>query len=79
MPLKSLFDNPIIKIWILGKPATGDLARPFKAAPGLMSALQEANQASNDSINRADEVGTAKITEITDDDAGKKTETKKDL
>lgn len=36
MPLKSLFDANEVKIHIRGHPATGDLARPFKAAPGFM-------------------------------------------
>jgi len=76
MPLKSLYENPIIRIHILGYPATGDLARPFKAPPGLMSALNEANQASNGSIKRAEDENTPKITEIKDD---VKQEKKKDL
>ncbi|RXW20201.1 hypothetical protein EST38_g5647 [Candolleomyces aberdarensis] len=32
MGLKSLYDAKIVQIYILGKPATGDLQRPFKAA-----------------------------------------------
>jgi len=32
MPLKSLYDSNMVQLHILGKPATGELARPFKAA-----------------------------------------------
>ncbi|KAG9047283.1 hypothetical protein FS837_002591 [Tulasnella sp. UAMH 9824] len=35
MGLKALYDSNEISIHVLGKPATGDLQRPFKAAPGL--------------------------------------------
>lgn len=63
-----------MQIWIFGKPATGDLARPFKAAPGLMSALADANAASNESTNAAEEkkeAGGAKITEIVEEEPKK--------
>lgn len=33
------------KIWIWGVPATGDLKRPFKPAPGLLSGLAGDNAA----------------------------------
>lgn len=77
MPLKSLFDNPIVKIHILGKEATGDLERPFKAAPGLMSALTEAQNAGNDTATPV-AAGEPKIKEITEEEA-KKVEAKKDI
>ncbi|KAJ2923731.1 hypothetical protein H1R20_g13368, partial [Candolleomyces eurysporus] len=32
MGLKSLYDAKIVQIYLLGKPATGDLQRPFKVA-----------------------------------------------
>lgn len=35
MGIKSLYDSKIVALYILGKPAEGDLKRPFKAAPGL--------------------------------------------
>lgn len=35
MGLKSLYDAKLVQIHILGKPAVGDLERPFKAAGGL--------------------------------------------
>ncbi|CAD6576016.1 MAG: hypothetical protein CYPHOPRED_005853 [Cyphobasidiales sp. Tagirdzhanova-0007] len=75
MPLKGLYDNPIIKIWILGQRAEGDLARPFKQPAGLMSALQDANAASNDGINRAEAETASTIPQITEIEE----ESKKDL
>ena len=35
MGVKSLYDAKLVQIHILGKPAEGDLKRPFKAAGGL--------------------------------------------
>lgn len=81
MPLKALlFDDKIVQLHIFGKPATGKLARPFKEG-GMMQALQEANEASNEAIV-ANDTGstTARITEITDEEEKKiKKESKKDL
>ncbi|KAJ5958001.1 Inorganic phosphate transporter Pho88 [Penicillium vulpinum] len=37
IPLKGAFESNLAKIHVFGKPATGDLARPFKAAGGFMS------------------------------------------
>jgi len=39
IPLKGAFEGNEIKIHLFGKPAIGDLKRPFKAAAGLMSGL----------------------------------------
>jgi hypothetical protein len=39
IPLKGAFEGNMVKIHLFGQPATGDLKRPFKAAPGLMSNL----------------------------------------
>lgn len=36
LPLKSALESNLIKIHVFGKPATGDLQRPFKAAAGFM-------------------------------------------
>ena len=73
LPLKNIFDNPIIQLHVLGKPAVGDLKRPFKAAPGLMSALQDASAGEgNATATEPVAAGGAKIEEI-------KEETKKDL
>ncbi|EMG49291.1 PHO88 SRP-independent targeting protein 3 [Candida maltosa Xu316] len=37
--LKSALESNIVKIHLFGTPATGDLKRPFKAAPGFLEAL----------------------------------------
>ncbi|ABN65841.1 yeast pho88 [Scheffersomyces stipitis CBS 6054] len=37
--VKSAFESNIVKIHLFGTPASGDLKRPFKAAPGFLSAL----------------------------------------
>lgn len=42
--VKSALEANIVKIHLFGTPATGDLKRPFKAAPGLMQALSGAQQ-----------------------------------
>ena len=38
LPLKGLYDSKILLIHLLGKPATGDLKRPFAVPAGFMSA-----------------------------------------
>ncbi|KAF2654257.1 inorganic phosphate transport PHO88 [Lophiostoma macrostomum CBS 122681] len=40
IPLKGAFEGNLVKIHLLGKSATGDLARPWKAAGGFMGAMQ---------------------------------------
>jgi hypothetical protein len=40
IPLKGAFEGNLVKIHLLGKSATGDLARPWKAAAGFMGAMQ---------------------------------------
>lgn len=40
IPVKGAFEGNLIKIHLLGYPATGDLRRPWKAAGGLMGAMQ---------------------------------------
>lgn len=37
IPLKSAFEANLVKIHVFGKPATGDLQRPFKAANSFMN------------------------------------------
>ncbi|SGZ49978.1 CIC11C00000003413, partial [Sungouiella intermedia] len=41
--VKSALETNIVKIHLFGQPASGDLKRPFKAAPGLLQALQGAS------------------------------------
>lgn len=40
--VKSALETNIVKIHLWGKPALGELKRPFKAAPGLLQSLQGA-------------------------------------
>lgn len=40
IPLKSALEGNMIKIHLFGQPASGELKRPFKVAPGIMSSLQ---------------------------------------
>lgn len=40
IPLKGAFEGNLVKIHLFGSPATGDLARPWKAAAGFMGAMQ---------------------------------------
>jgi len=48
IPLKGVFEGNEVKIHLFGKPAVGELKRPFKAAPGLMSSLQGGAAATQD-------------------------------
>lgn len=41
IPLKGAFEGNLVKVHLLGKPASGDLKRPWKAAAGMMGALQQ--------------------------------------
>ncbi len=54
IPLKGAFEGNLIKIHLWGKPAEGDLKRPFKAAPGLMSALQGESGAATTDAKKAE-------------------------
>ncbi|CAJ2512013.1 Uu.00g076380.m01.CDS01 [Anthostomella pinea] len=40
IPLKGAFESNLVKIHLLGQPASGDLKRPFKQPAGIMSGLQ---------------------------------------
>ena len=59
IPLKGAFEGNEVKIHLFGQPAVGDMKRPFKAAPGLMSALQGGAAPSQDkkSIEAAEKAG----------------------
>ncbi|CZT21731.1 probable PHO88 (involved in phosphate transport) [Ramularia collo-cygni] len=41
IPLKGAFEGNLVKVHLFGKPASGDLKRPWKAAAGMMGALQQ--------------------------------------
>jgi hypothetical protein len=40
IPVKGAFEGNLIKIHLFGKPATGELKRPWKSSGGLMGAMQ---------------------------------------
>ena len=40
IPLKGAFEGNLVKVHLFGQPATGELSRPWKAAGGLMGAMQ---------------------------------------
>ena len=43
MGLKNLYDAKPVAIWALGKPAEGDLKRPFKAGGGMFGGAPKFN------------------------------------
>jgi hypothetical protein len=59
IPLKGAFEGNMVKIHVFGAPASGDLKRPFKQAPGLMSALQGggAQQSDKKTLEAAEKAG----------------------
>lgn len=50
IPLKGAFEGNLVKVHVFGKPATGDLKRPWKAAAGMMGMMggQGANEIKTD-------------------------------
>ncbi|AOA64894.1 Putative phosphate transport protein [Komagataella phaffii CBS 7435] len=62
-PLKSLFENKIIQIHLLNKPAVGDLKRPFKAAPGLFGQGATDIKTDKQSIDKAEVSGRGGLKE----------------
>lgn len=64
--VKGALETNIVKIHLFGKPASGDLKRPFKAAPGILQALQGAGsdiKTDKASIDAAETAGTGGIKE----------------
>lgn len=57
IPLKSAFENNLVKIHVLGQPASGDLKRPFKASGGLMAGLQGETKGDKKSVESAERAG----------------------
>jgi len=54
LPVKSAFESNLVKIYVFGKPATGDLQRPFKAAAGFMNMGQGQIKSDKASIENAE-------------------------
>lgn len=63
--VKSALEANIIKIHLFGTPATGDLKRPFKSAPGFLQALQGVTDVKTDkaSVEAVEASGTGGIKE----------------
>lgn len=63
-PVKGALESNIVKIHLFGKPAVGDLKRPFKAAPSLLSGLTGGDTKTDKaSIEKAETAGTGGIKE----------------
>ncbi|CAH6722302.1 SRP-independent targeting protein 3 [[Candida] jaroonii] len=63
--IKGALESNIVQIHLFGAPATGDLKRPFKAAPGLLQALTGAGEIQTDkaSVEKAEVSGAGGIKE----------------
>ncbi|KAI8964795.1 inorganic phosphate transport PHO88 [Daldinia sp. FL1419] len=58
IPLKGAFESNLVKIHLFGKPASGDLKRPFKQPAGLMGGLQSGPaQSDKKAIEAAERAG----------------------
>lgn len=57
IPLKGAFENNLFKIHALGKPASGELKRPFKAAGGFMSGMQGTPESDRKAVEAAERSG----------------------
>lgn len=57
LPIKSLFESNLVKVWILSKPAVGELKRPWKAAAGFMGMAGGEVKTDKASIEAAERAG----------------------
>ena len=59
IPLKGAFEGNLVKVHLFGTPAVGELKRPWKAAAGLMGAMQGGGEIKTDkkSIEQAERSG----------------------
>ncbi|KAI0406404.1 inorganic phosphate transporter Pho88 [Xylaria palmicola] len=58
IPFKGAIEANLVQIHLFGKPASGDLKRPFKQAAGFMSGLQQgAAQSDKKSVEAAERSG----------------------
>lgn len=58
IPIKSALEANLTKIHVWGKPASGDLKRPFKAGGGLMAGLQSGPaQSDKKAVEEAERAG----------------------
>lgn len=64
IPLKGALEANLTKIHLFGKPAAGDLKRPFKQAAGFMSGLQGgAVQSDKKAVEAAEKAGRGGVKE----------------
>lgn len=64
IPLKGAFEGNLVKIHLLGQPASGELKRPWKAAAGFMSGLQGGEiKTDKKSIEEAERAGRGGVKE----------------
>jgi len=57
LPVKSAFESNLVKVHVFGKPASGDLKRPWKAAGGMMGMGQGEVKSDKASIEAAEKAG----------------------
>jgi hypothetical protein len=59
IPVKGAFEGNLIKIHLFGKPASGELKRPWKTNTGLMGAMQGGGEIKTDkkSVEAAERAG----------------------
>lgn len=58
IPVKSALEGNMVKIYLFGQPAIGDLKRPFKQAQGFMSAMQSGQaQSDKKAVEAAEKAG----------------------
>jgi hypothetical protein len=57
IPVKGAFESNLVKVHIFGKPAVGELKRPWKAGGGLMGMGQGAPVTDKASVEAAERAG----------------------
>ena len=57
IPVKGAFEGNLVKVHVFGKPAAGDLKRPWKAAGGMMGMGQGEVKSDKASIEAAEKSG----------------------
>lgn len=64
IPLKGAFEGNLVKVHVLGQPATGDLKRPWKAAGGMFGAAGQGEiKTDKKSIEAAEKAGRGGVKE----------------
>lgn len=58
IPLKSAFESKLVQIHVLGKPAAGDLKRPWKAPAGPFGGLMGETKDDKKSVEGAERSGS---------------------